>query len=211
MKTPLLIVDDHSVIREGLRRILDETGHFECYQATSGEDALTLLDENERLQLVLMDITLPGMNGLDALCEIKARHPHVKVLMLSMHPEERFAVRSIRMGASGYLSKSSSGGEITEALRKVQSGETAVSQVVHDLIQKTSEDSQNANLHEILSDREYQILCMIGSGKSVTEISALLNLSAKTVSTHRERILRKMNFNGNVDIIRYALLEGLLT
>lgn len=210
MSIPLLIVDDHSVIREGLRRILEESGFFECIMASSGENAIEVLDQNSHIPIVLMDITLPGMNGLDALCEIKARIPSIKVVMLSMHPEERFAVRAVRMGASGYLSKSSTGEEIITALKLALSGKTAVSPSVHTLIERTETDGNDTTLHESLSDREYQILCMIGSGKSVTEISVQLNLSAKTVSTHRERILRKMNFNSNVDIIRYALQEGLL-
>lgn len=202
MSIPVLLVDDHTVVREGLRHILEESGDIVCSQAASAEEALQMLGSGHLARVILLDITLPGMSGLDALREIRERYPNAAVLMLSMHPEERYAIRAMRMGAIGYLCKSTPTQEMLSAIHKAIQGKSNFS--------SSTFNSPSQPLHANLSAREFQVLCMLGSGKPPSEIGRELNLSVKTVSTHRERILRKMEFSSNLEIMRYVLKEGLV-
>ena len=209
--TPLqvLLVDDHAVVRDGLRSILEAAGDIFCSQTTCAEAALALLDQDAAMDVVLLDITLPGMSGLDALAEIHKRRPDLAVVLLSMHPEEQYAVRALRMGAAGYLSKSAPSSEILKAIRGAASGTNYLSQHIAAQVAQGVGFKDDLPLHESLSNREFEILRMIGAGNAVSEIAHALGLSVKTVSTYRERILDKMNLSNNFDIIRYVLQEGL--
>jgi DNA-binding NarL/FixJ family response regulator len=206
----VLVVDDHAVVRDGLISILEASGEMQCVQAESAESALALLEQGIEADVVLLDITLPGMSGLEALSEIHARRAKLPVLLLSMHPEEQYAVRALRMGAMGYISKSAPSSEVLEAVREAVNGSTYLSRHVAAQVARGIGPEGKHPLHETLSNREFEILRMLGSGKPVAEIGRTLGLSVKTVSTYRERIFDKMNFSSNFEIIRYVLQEGLL-
>lgn len=206
----VLVVDDHAVVRDGLCSILEAAGNVTCQQAESAEAALQLLATPAQVNVMLLDITLPGMNGLDALAEIHKLRENLPVLLLSMHPEEQYAVRALRMGAMGYISKSAPSSEVVNAVHAAAAGSTYISRHIAAQVARGIALEGQGPLHEALSNREFEILCMLGSGKSVAEIGRALSLSVKTVSTYRERILNKMNFSSNFEIIRYVLQEGLL-
>jgi DNA-binding NarL/FixJ family response regulator len=204
------VVDDHAVVREGLKRIIAENpGMAVTSEAGDGVEALRIL-QTEPCDIVLLDITMPNKNGLDVLKQIHAETPRLPVLVLSMHGEDQYAVRVLRAGASGYLTKESAPAKLVQAIRKVVRGGKYVSttlaeKLVFDL------DARSAKApHEVLSDREYQVLCMIASGKTVTIIAEELALSVKTVSTYRVRILEKLNMKNNAELTRYAIKEGLV-
>jgi two-component system invasion response regulator UvrY len=204
------VVDDHAVVREGLKRIIAENpGMAVTSEAGDGAEALRVI-QSEPCDVVLLDITMPNKNGLDVLKQIHAETPRLPVLVLSMHAEDQYAVRVLRAGASGYLTKESAPAKLVQAIRKVVRGGKYVSttlaeKLVFDL------DSRSAKApHEVLSDREYQVLCMIASGKTVTIIAEELALSVKTVSTYRVRILEKLNMKNNAELTRYAIKEGLV-
>ena len=207
---PILLVDDHSVVREGLRHILEEGHGILCSVASSGEEAIEIISSGKLFQVVLMDISLPGISGLEALKEIKLIRPNLAILMLSMHPEERFAVRAMRQGAAGYLSKSSPSEEIIKAVKLVATEGRYISKRLAIHLAKNQDNPLSLPAHESLSEREFQVLCLIGAGKPPSDIARSLSLSVKTVSTLRERMMRKMNFTGSMEIIRYTLQEGLL-
>jgi DNA-binding NarL/FixJ family response regulator len=209
-KLQVLVVDDHQVVRDGLRFTLEAAGGIACLLAETAESALELLDRELPLDVVLLDISLPGMSGLDALAEIHKRRPQLAVLLLSMHPEEQYAVRALRMGAAGYLSKSAPSTEVLKAVKAAAKGGTYLSGHIAAQIARGVGLDGNHPLHESLSNREFEILRMLGSGKPVAEIGRTLGLSVKTVSTYRERILDKMALSNNYEIIRYVLQEGLL-
>jgi len=206
----ILVVDDHAVVRDGLCSILDASGDIACEQAESAEAALKLLEAGEIVDVMLLDISLPGMSGLEALAEIHKLRAKLPVLLLSMHPEEQYAVRALRMGAMGYISKSAPSAEVLDAVRSAANGMTYLSRQVAAQVARGIGPNGTKPLHETLSNREFEILCLIGSGKPVAEIGRMLALSVKTVSTYRERIMDKMNFTTNFEIIRYVLQEGLL-
>lgn len=208
----VMITDDHQLVREGLKRILEESSiDIKVVQeASDGFEALEQLSQ-ELPDIVILDIGMPGRNGLDVLKDIRERHADLPVLMLSMHPEDRFAIRAIRAGASGYLTKSSVSEELVRAIRQiVRRGKRYISMNVADQMAQQMDRSVNKPIHETLSDREYQILCMIAEGKPSSEIAEELSLSVQTVHTYRSRLKRKMNMRSNVDLARYALLQNLV-
>lgn len=207
----ILLVDDHAIVREGLRGLLEASGEISCSEADTAEDALRLLKKGTPLDVVLLDITLPGMSGLEALDEIHRERASLPVLLLSMHPEEQYAVRAMRMGAIGYLSKSAPSSEVLLAVKFAAAGKPYMSRQLAAQVARGITPQNASPLHETLSNREFEIFCMIGAGKSVSEIGKSLGLSVKTVSTYRERVLEKMHLKNNFDIIRYVLQEGLLS
>src|ERR1051325_1419033 len=204
------VVDDHAVVREGLKRIIAENpGMAVTAEAGDGHEAIRVI-QSQPCDVVLLDITMPNKNGLDVLKQLHSESPRLPVLVLSMHAEDQYAVRVLRAGAAGYLTKESAPAKLVQAIRKVVRGGRYVSQsLAEKLVFDLDGDSTKAP-HEVLSDREYQVLCMIASGKTVTMIAVDLGLSVKTVSTYRVRILEKLNMKNNAELTRYAIKEGLV-
>lgn len=212
--TPIrvLIADDHEIIRCGLRQILTEAPDIEVpAEASNGVEALKLL-RNGHWDVVLMDISMPERNGLDTLKLIKKEYPRLPVIMLSMHQEEYYAVRSLKAGASAYLSKHTAGDTIITAVRTVAGGKRYLSPEVAEQLANAvmDEEANEASLHERLSDREYQTLCLIASGHTLTEIATQMKLSVKTVSVYRSRVLEKMKLRTNAELTYYGLKHGLV-
>jgi DNA-binding NarL/FixJ family response regulator len=206
----ILLADDHAVVRKGVKQIL--TGAFA--QATFGEaqNAQELLQfvSSEHWDIVVLDLTMPGGNGLEALKQIKHDHPQLPVLILSMFPEDQYAVRTIIAGAAGYLNKESAPEELVQAIHKILQGGEYISPEVADELVLHARHEDDQPLHKHLSDREYQVLCMIASGKEIKEISIELALSAKTISTYRTRLLEKMNMQTNSELTHYAIENDLV-
>jgi len=178
-------------------------------EASDGHQALEQVRSGD-YDLVLLDIAMPGRNGLDVLKQLKFERAHLPVLMLSMYPEEQYAVRTLRAGASGYLTKESAPGELISAIRKVCKGGRYVTASLAEKLALDLQADTGRPLHELLSDREYQVVALIASGKTVSEIAAELSLSVKTVSTHRTRALEKMGMKTNAEITYYAVKHGLV-
>ncbi|RED97086.1 response regulator [Marinoscillum furvescens] len=206
----IIIVDDHSIMRSGLAKILKEEPDMEVVCEADGYLQLMEALQNDLPDVVLLDITMPGKNGLDVLKELRADYPEVKVLILSMHPEDRFSVRAIKGGASGYINKESATEELVNAIRKVSSGGKFITPVVAEILADSFEQDTSKPLHDKLSDREFQILRMITSGKKVKEIADELFLSPATVATYRSRILEKMHMRSNVELTNYVLRNNLI-
>ncbi len=206
----LLLADDHPVVREGLRRIIADYPEMTVVgEATSGDEAL---QQASRLaaDVLLLDISMPGLGFLDVLRQVKVDHPRLRVLVLSMHPEDQYAVRALRAGAAGYLNKNHSPEQLVQAIRKVVRGGKYVSPSLAEKLAHDLERGAEGLPHEELSDREYQVLCLLGSGRSVKEVAASLAVSPKTVSTYRMRLLEKMKLSTNADLVRYAAQHGLI-
>ena len=206
----ILITDDHAIVREGLKQILSETSDMVVSgEAANGQQCLDLVRKND-LDLVLLDIAMPGRGGMDILKELKNEKPKLPVLILSMYPEEQYAVRALKAGASGYLTKESAPDELIAAIRKVSQGGKYVSSSLAEKLAVYLEIDTEKPVHEILSDREYQVMLMIASGKTVKEIADELSLSVKTISTHRTRLLNKTGFKNNAEITHYAIKNALV-
>lgn len=210
MMIKILVVDDHTIVREGLKQILAESpGMVVAGEASSGQEVLQKIRQ-QTFDLIVMDISLPDRNGLEILEQVKIISPKMPVLILSMHAEEQYATRAFKAGASGYLTKESASEQLISAIQKVAQGGKYVSPgLAEKLVFELVKDSQKP-LHEILSDRELQVLCLLASGNTLTEISQTLCLSVKTVSTHRARILEKMGMRNNAELIRYAIQNRLV-
>lgn len=205
----ILIADDHSVVRKGLVQIVSDSPDMEVVgQAETGREALELV-RSRSFDVAILDIGMPGRGGLDILSELKKENPALKVLVLSMYSEEQFAIRSLRSGASAYLTKESSPEELIEAIKTVAAGKRYITFSVADRLVSYVEDNTQQPLHETLSDREMHVLVLIGSGKQISEIAAELRLSVKTVSTYRSRILLKMGMETNAQLIRYVVQHSL--
>lgn len=206
----ILIADDHAIVRKGLKQILAETQDMVVAgEASNGFEVMEKV-KNNHYDVLLLDISMPGKSGLDILKELKTESPKLPVLVLSMYPEEQYAVRVLRAGASGYLTKESAPDELVVALRKVAQGKKYVSPSLAEKLAVDLEVDASKPVHEMLSDREYQVLCMIASGKTVGEIAEKLLLSAKTISTYRARILEKMNMKNNAELTHYAIQSKLV-
>ncbi|MBN8283100.1 response regulator transcription factor [Zoogloea sp.] len=205
----VLIADDHAIVRQGLRQILSDTPDLTVAgEAENGVQAVQMVRSGE-WDVVLMDVSMPDRNGIDALKLIKKEFPRLPVLILSMYPEEQYAIRALKAGASGYLTKQSAPDLLVTAIRQVASGKKYVSpSLAEELANAIGEDTERP-AHEKLSDREYQTLCMIASGKTPTEIAEALNLSVKTVSVYRARLLEKMHLRNNAELTHYGLKHGL--
>ncbi|MEL6443107.1 MAG: response regulator transcription factor [Bacteroidota bacterium] len=208
--TRVLIADDHAVVRRGLAEIVNEALDLKVTgQAADGEELVGLLRGGQG-DLVVMDLKMPGLDGLDLVKQLRHEFPAMPILVMSMHPEDQFAVRVLRAGATGYLTKNSAPTDLVRAVRKVAEGRRYVSpQMAETLLDAMDSDPEEAP-HEALSDREYQVLRLLASGKLINEISEELALSPKTVSTYRLRLLQKMNMKSNAEITRYALENDLI-
>jgi two-component system, NarL family, invasion response regulator UvrY len=205
----ILLADDHAVVRKGLRQIVEEdTGMKVTGEAQNGEEALSLV-RSLSFDVVILDISMPGRGGLDVLRDLKAEQQAPKVIVLSMHPEEQYAIRCLRDGASGYLTKNCPPEELLLAVRMVSEGKRYITPSVAERLASYIEDNVQVAPHERLSNRELQVLRLVASGKLLTDIAAALNLSVKTVSTYRARILGKMGMETTAQLIRYAIQHGL--
>ncbi len=206
----VLVADDHAIVRRGLRQILAETPDVLVGgEAATAEEVRRLVRE-ERWSVVVLDISLPGGSGLDLLGDIRKERPGLPVLVLTVHPEEQYGVRAIKAGAAGFLTKESAPEKLIEAVRKVASGGRYVSPELAETLASFVAGENAGPPHERLSDREFEILKMIASGKTVSEVARDLSLSVKTVSTHRTRILKKMGMKSNAELTTYAVRSGLV-
>lgn len=208
--TRILIADDHTLFREGLKHIMAE--YPELVVADEASNGTEVLDKiwNNDYDMVLLDITMPGMTGLEALKQLKNEKPKLPVLVLSMHPEEQYAVRVIRAGASGYLRKESAPDELITAIRQISQGRKYITPSLAEKLAFEVEADSDKAPHDILSDREYQVLRMIAEGKTVKYIAKELSLSAKTVSTYRARIMEKMKMKTNAELMHYVMKHRLV-
>jgi two-component system, NarL family, invasion response regulator UvrY len=206
----VLIADDHPLLRSGLKHVLEQEPDF-CQpgEAENSDQVLEKIDEHP-WDAIVLDIAMPGRSGLETLHEIRKRRPRLPVLMLSMHSEDLFAIRAIKAGASGYLTKSDAPSELVRAIRRVLAGKKYVSATLAESMANAIETGEERPLHETLSDREYLVVCRIASGKSVTDIAEETGLSVKTISTYRARALEKMNMHSNAELMNYAIRNGLV-
>jgi DNA-binding NarL/FixJ family response regulator len=206
----VLIADDHPIVRQGLRQILSETGDMVVAgEAANGQETLDQVRMGGWDVLVL-DITMPDRSGFDILKELKHEQPDLPVLVLSIHAEEQLAVRVLKAGASGYLTKENAPDELVKAIRKVVSGGRYISPGLAESLAFGLDEAAGPSRHETLSDREFQVMQLMASGKTLTEIAETLSLSAKTVSTYRARLLEKLNLRTNSELIRYVIENRLL-
>lgn len=206
--TNVLIVDDHPIVRRGLKQVLQDEPDFSIVEAGTAREALGCIGQ-QPFDLVIADIDLPGMNGIELLKEIKRQDKSTPVLMLSVYPEDQVAVRVLRAGAAGFLSKETATEQLVVAIRKILDGGKHISERVADLLVMNLGESGEKNLHEKLSDREFQILSLFGEGKTVKQIAEALSLSVPTVSTYRARILNKMEMRSTAELVRYAIQNRL--
>ncbi|HEX6728006.1 MAG TPA: response regulator transcription factor [Nitrospira sp.] len=205
----VLVVDDSPLFRRGVKDLVNEGFHgAKIGEAGNAFEMLELLKQKS-WDIAVLDISMPGMNGLDALKQAKQEFPKLPVLILSMYPEQQYAIRMIRAGADGYLTKSSAPEELVKAITKVRSGGKYVSPSLAEALVTTVKTGAAKEPHELLSDREYQVLCLIGSGQTVGDIAGRTNLSVSTISTYRARILEKMRMKTNAELTRYVLQQGL--
>jgi two-component system, NarL family, invasion response regulator UvrY len=206
----ILIVDDHAITRDGLRRILsDYPDTMEVGEAANGAQTLTLVRQ-ERWDLVLLDISLPDKSGLDVLKIIKKDQPDLAVIVLSMYPLDQYALRVLKAGGAGYLSKETASDQLLQAVQKAVGGGTFITPELAEHMAKELARKTTRPLHEDLSDREFEVLRLIATGKTATEISEHLSLSVKTVSTYRARILQKMGMRHNAELTHYAIVNRLV-
>jgi two-component system, NarL family, invasion response regulator UvrY len=201
----ILIADDHAIVRHGLKQIVEKSGEMRVVaEADSGIDALHKIRETE-CDVVLLDISMPDMSGIDVLKQIHAEKPKLPVLILSIYPEDQYAMRLIKAGAAGYMTKDSAPPEVVKALLHVAGGKKYISPVVAEILANEIGADEEKLPHQLLSDREYQIFLLLASARTVSEIADALALSVKTVSTYRSRILEKMHLNNNAELMRYAI------
>lgn len=206
----ILLADDHPVVRRGLRQLLQEHQGFDVVaEVSTGQEALAYTRAHE-CDVVVLDISMPGMNGLETLKQLHGERPLLPILMLSIYPSEQFAIRSFRAGAAGYLCKEASPDELVEAVGKVYGGGRYVSPEFANRLVIESSDRPGRLGHERLSDREFQVLRALAAGRTVSEVARQLRLSVKTISTHRANLLRKLGLRTTADLIKYALEQGLL-
>ncbi|HTN26543.1 MAG TPA: response regulator transcription factor [Burkholderiales bacterium] len=204
----VLLADDHGLVREGLRGILAKGADIEvAAEAANGDEVLALVRKHE-FDLALLDLSMPGLSGIALIKRLKVERPKLRILVLSMHGEAQYAARALKAGASGYLTKDSAAAQLLGAIRKIAAGgvqisETAAAQLIG------ASPTGDAPLHEVLSDREYEVLRQIVAGRTVTDIAEALSVSVKTISTHKARILQKLNLAGTADLVRYAIEHGL--
>jgi len=207
----ILIADDHSVVREGLKQILvEEFPKAKFGEAKNAAEVFDLVDK-QNWDIAVLDISMPGRGGLEILREMKQRNANVPVLILSMYSEDQYAMRALKAGASGYLTKESASEELVRAITQIMSGRKYISQSLAEKLASSLGDETVKTVHESLSDREFEVLSLIASGKTVGEIAEEMSLSVKTISTYRSRILSKMKMKTNAELMRYAIDHGLVT
>ena len=206
----VLVADDHAVVRRGVVQILAESPHIVVAgEASCGSEVLRAVREND-YDIVLLDIAMPGGSGLEVLKELQSLKPDVQVLILSMYPEKQYALRALKAGAAGYLTKDSAPDELIEAIERISQGNKYITRSLAQEMASELGGRAGKELHEALSDREYQVMRLLAAGKSVSEIATQLSLSVKTVSTYRTRILEKLDLKTTAEIMHYALERGLV-
>jgi DNA-binding NarL/FixJ family response regulator len=206
----VLIADDHALIRKGLKQLLDDTDDMRVTgEAENGMQAIRMVDESA-YDVVLLDISMPDKHGVDVLKQLKINQPQLPVLMLSMHPEEQYALRSMKAGASGYLNKQSAPLQLVTAIRQVASGKKYISTELAEQLANGLSQGYQELLHQTLSNREYQTLCLMATGKKLSEMAEIMTLSPKTVSVYRSRLLEKMKLKNNAEAIHYAISNHLI-
>lgn len=209
-KIRVLIADDHAIVRQGLKQILADSDDLEVVgDADSGAEAIRLVRAGD-YDVLLLDISMPDRNGIDVLKQVKKEFPRLGVLMLSMHREDQYAVRALKAGASGYLNKQSAPTELVDAIRQVAAGRKYITPALAQALAEQITEDHEAAPHELLSDREFQTLIMIASGKTVSDIAGELSLSVKTVSMYRARLLAKMKLRNNAELTHYAIRNKLV-
>ena len=208
--TRIVVADDHAIVREGLKQLLCAAGDLEVVgEAADGHEVIKAVREKD-FDVLLLDMSMPGKSGIELIKQVKGEKPKLRILVLTMHEEHQYAIRAIRAGASGYLTKESASRQLLEALRKVASGGAFISSEVAEQLALGAMPDATRAPHESLSDREFQIFRLIAAGKSISDIGEMLNLSVKTVSTHKANILQKMNMAGTAELIRYAINHRLV-
>ncbi len=206
----VLIADDHALIRKGLKQLLDDTNDMRVTgEAENGMQAIRMVEE-DAFDVVLLDISMPDKHGVDVLKQLKANQPQLPVLMLSMHPEEQYALRSMKAGAAGYLNKQSAPLQLVTAIRQVSIGKKYISTELAEQLADGLSQGYQELLHQTLSNREYQTLCLMASGKKLSEMADIMSLSPKTVSVYRSRLLEKMKLKNNAEAIHYAISNHLI-
>jgi DNA-binding NarL/FixJ family response regulator len=207
----VLLADDHAIVRAGLKEVLTDTGDIEVAgEATNGQEVLALVRGRE-FDIAVLDMSMPGRSGLELIKLVRAEKPKLRILILSMHSEQQYAVRAVKAGASGYLTKDSAAEELVTAIRRIAAGGAYVSPETAERLVLDSAPGAEVAPHTLLSDREFQVLQMIAGGKSVTEIAQQLSISVKTVSTHKTRLMEKMGLANQAELIRYALENNIIT
>ncbi len=206
----LAIADDHAIVRRGMRQVVAEGGDIEVVGEAADYGELTALLRSRECDVLLLDIAMPGKNGIEILKSVRLRHPRLRVLILSMYPEDQYALRALKAGAAGYLTKSSAPEKLLDAIRLVASGRRYITpQFAETLAASVAEPAQRP-AHELLSDREFQTLRLIAAGRKLSEVAAELSLSPKTVSVYRARVLEKLKVRTNAELTRYAVENGLV-
>ena len=205
----VVIADDHTILREGLKQLLLAASDFDVVgEAADGHEVLQKVRASD-FDVLLLDMSMPGKSGMELIKQVKAEKPKLRILVLSMHEEHQYAVRAIKAGASGYLTKESASTQLVLAIRKVAAGGAFISADVAEQLALNAMPHAEGPLHATLSDREYQVFRLLVSGVAVSEIAAQLNLSAKTVSTHKARLMEKLNVANQTELVHYALKHRL--
>ena len=205
----IVIADDHTIVREGLKQLLSASADFQIVgEASNGHEVLTRLREIE-FDLLLLDMSMPGRSGTELIRQVKSEKPRLRILVLTMHEEQQYAVRANQAGASGYLTKEGASEQLVSAIRKVAGGGAFITAAVAEQLALDAMPQSSGPLHLTLSDREYQVMQMLVAGKTVTDIAESLHLSVKTISTHKARLMQKMNLASQADLIRYAISHHL--
>jgi len=202
----VLLADDHGLVREGLRAILAKGADIEVAAEAANGDEVLALARKEEFDVALLDLSMPGLSGIALIKRLKIERPKLRILVLSMHGEAQYAARALKAGASGYLTKDSAASQLLGAIRTIAAGGVQISEAAAAQLIGTAQDESP---HEKLSDREYEVLRRIVAGGTVTDIADALNLSVKTISTHKARILQKLNVGGTAELVRYAIEHGL--
>ena len=206
----IVIADDHTIVREGLKQLLAAASDIDVVaEARNGQEVMHQVRGND-FDVLLLDMSMPGKSGTELIKQVKDEKPKLRILVLSMHEERQYAVRAIKSGASGYLTKDSASTQLVTAIRKVSSGGAFISAEVAEALALSARSQGEGPLHAALSDREYQVFQMLASGTSVSEIAARLNLSVKTVSTHKARLLEKLGARNQTELVHYALKHRLI-
>ena len=209
--TKILIIDDHEIFRQGLKKIISENfKEVQFEEVASAEEAFNFYNR-ANWDIVITDINLPGRSGIDIVKDLNQNHPKIPILVLSMYPEEQFALRVIKAGASGYLSKNGALTELIGAMQCLLDGKKFLTSTVADVLISNLQKKQKEYAHSSLSDREFEVFCSLGIGKTVTQIAKELSLSAKTISTHRSKILNKMGMTANTEIVKYVWEHNLIS